>query len=494
MRQIFATPLNFIRFIHEGSGQRPTLRSGGPHHTPREHTPHASPNPRRRENTQMKPQDDGAVVREGALVVGEHIRGLALARSLGRRGIPVIILEPKRELMASASRYSRQTFPWPAGGDKEQLEYLFALAEQHGLHGWTLFATSDESVALFARHHAVLADRFRLTVPPWDVLRWAYDKRLTYCLAADSGVDHPKTFYPKTQDDLWKLDCSFPVILKPAFKARLNRFTRDRAWRADDRRALAAGYAEACELVGPDVVMVQELIPGGGETQFSYTALCVDGRCLASLTARRSRQYPVDFGRSSTFVETLDQPAIEDSAGRLLRAMGYTGLAEVEFKFDHRDGRYKLLEVNPRVWTWVGLCGRADVDFPYLLWRSIHGQSLPQLRGRPGVRWVRMSTDLAAASVEIVRGRLSLREYLRSLKGPIEFATFAADDPLPALLCLPARGYALWSRCLLPGFLRLRSSVVSLGRRNRRAREEDGEISIDVCDVRDVGEPDTPFK
>ncbi len=442
----------------------------------------------------MRPQDDRAVAGEGALVVGEHIRALALARSLGRRGIPVVTLEPKRELMASASRYSRQTFPWPAGGDHDQLGYLFALAEKHRLDGWALFATSDESVALFARHRAVLANRFRVTFPPWDVLRWAYDKRLTYRLAADAGVDHPETFYPRTADDLRKLDCSFPVVLKPAFKAQTNRFTRARAWRADDRRALAAGYAEACELVGPDVVMVQELIPGGGETQFSYTALCVDGRCLASLTARRTRQYPVDFGRSSTFVETLDQPAIEESAGRLLHAMRYTGLAEVEFKYDHRDGRYKLLEVNPRVWTWVGLCGRADVDFPYLLWRSIHGQTLPQLRGRPGVRWVRMSTDLAAALVEIVRGRLSLRAYLGSLRGPIEFATFAADDPLPALLCLPARGYALWSGCLLPGFLRLRSSFASLGRRKLGAREEGGETLIEACDVRDVGEPHIPLK
>jgi predicted ATP-grasp superfamily ATP-dependent carboligase len=406
----------------------------------------------------------------------------------------VLTLAPKRELMASASRYSRQTFPWPAGGDNEQLGYLLALAEEHRLDGWALFATDDESVALFARHHAVLANRFRLTVPPWDVLRWAYDKRLTYRLAAETGVGHPETFYPRTPDDLWNLDCSFPVILKPAFKAHLNRFTRDRAWRADDRGALAAGYAEACELVGPDVVMVQELIPGGGETQFSYTALCVDGRCLASLTARRTRQYPVDFARSSTFVETLDQPAIEESAGRLLHAMGYTGLAELEFKFDHRDGRYKLLDVNPRVWTWIGLCGRADVDFPYLLWCSVHGQSLPQLRGRPGVRWVRMSTDLAAASVEILRGRLSLRAYLRSLNGPMEFATFAADDPFPALLCLPARGYALWSGYLLPGILRLRSSFASLGRRIPRAREENGETSFEACDVRDVGEPHTPFK
>jgi predicted ATP-grasp superfamily ATP-dependent carboligase len=299
---------------------------------------------------------------------------------------------------------------------------------------------------LCARHHAALASRFRMTVSPWDMLRWAYDKRLTYRLAADVGVDYPVTFYPGSGDEVAALDCAFPVILKPAFKKVMNRFTRAKAWRADDRRTLVARYAEASDLVGADVVMVQELIAGGGDAQFSYTALCADGITLASVTARRTRQYPVDFGRSSSFVETCEQSAVEESARRLLAAMRYTGLVEVEFKYDREDGRYKLLDVNPRVWTWQGLCGRAGVDFPYLLWRWIHGEPVPELRGRPGFRWLRLSTDLAAAATEMRRGRLSLRAYLRSLKRPLEFAAFAPDDPMPALLRLPARAYSLCKR------------------------------------------------
>jgi D-aspartate ligase len=409
---------------------------------------------------------------EGALVIAEHYRGLALVRSLGRRGIPVWTLEPDFEFMASASRYCRNSLRWPAGEDREQLDYLFALAARHRLDGWTLFATGDEPAMFVARHHAVLSSRFRMTVPPWDLLRWAYDKRLTYRLAAEIGVDHPRTFYPKTRDELSKLDLPFPVILKPAFKKQENRFTRDKAWRADDRQTLAARYAEASELVGPDAVMVQELISGGGETQFSCAALCADGRTLASMTARRTRQYPVEFGRSSSLVETCELPAIEEAARHLLAAMRYTGLVEVEFKYDQKDGRYKLLDVNPRAWTWHGLCAAAGVDFPYLLWRSIRGEHVPELRGRSGVRWVRMSTDLAAASTEMLRGRLSLRAYVRSLKGPIEFAAFAADDPLPALLRGPARAYWLWKRFLLPGFLWFQSRIRSLGPDRARARPD----------------------
>ena len=427
----------------------------------------------------MKCRKDQAGRSEGALVIADHYRGLAVVRSLGRQGIPVCTLEPDFEGMASASRYSRESLRWPAGDDQEQLDYLFTLAARDRFDGWTLFATSDEPTMLVARHHAALSSRFRLTVPPWDVLRWAYDKRLTYRLAADSGVDHPRTFYPTTREELSKLNLTFPVILKPAFKKQLNRFTRDKAWRVDDGQTLAARYTEAVELVGSDAVMVQELISGGGEAQFSYAALCSEGRTLASVIARRTRQYPVEFGRSSSFVETVDQPAIEEPARHLLAAMRYTGLVEVEFKYDQSDGRYKLLDVNPRAWTWQELCAAAGVDLPYLLWRSVRGEHVPDLRGRPGVRWVRLSTDVAAASTEMLRGRLSPGAYLRSLNGPLKFAAFAADDPMPALLRVPARTYSLCKGILLPGFLWLQSRIAGF-KPNQRTGMTPGREAAEV--------------
>jgi D-aspartate ligase len=383
----------------------------------------------------------------GAIVLTEHIRGLGVVRSLGRRGIPVVTLSPPGDVLSRASRYTRRNFPWPAQDEGRQVNYLLDIADRHQLAGWTLFAASDETTAFCARRSAELASRFRLTVPRWDVVRRAYDKRLTYRLAAIAGIDQPRTFFPIDRDHLASLDLSFPVVLKPAYKREINRFTRDKAWRADTRTALAARYDEACTLVEPDVLMVQELIPGGGEAQFSYAALCHEGRPLASVTARRTRQYPVDFGHSSSFVETIDAPAIEEPARRLLAAMHYSGLAEVEFKYDHRDRRYKLLEVNPRVWTWHSLCRRVAIDFPYLLWCATAGDEVREAHGRTGSKWVRMSTDLAAAIEEIRRGRLSLTGYLKSLRGPLEFAVMAADDPIPGLLdCVSS----FWSRVTGP--------------------------------------------
>jgi predicted ATP-grasp superfamily ATP-dependent carboligase len=382
----------------------------------------------------------------GAVVIGGDYRALGVVRSLGRQGIPVWVLKDEH-LVATASRYTRRSLPWPDLEPRRQVEYLLDLGRRHQLKGWVLIPSGDEAVALLARHHATLSEQFRLAVPPWDVTRWAYDKRLTHRLASDVGIDHARTSYPQSREEVAALDWAFPVLLKPAHKERqLNRFTAAKAWRIDDSRTLVARYDEARTLVAPNVIMMQELIPGGGESQFSYAALCLDGRPLASIVARRTRQYPVDFGRYSTFVETIDQPGVEEVARRLIAALRYTGLIEVELKRDPRDGRYKLLDLNPRVWGWHSLGRRAGVDFPYLQWQLIRGESVPELRARSGVRWVRMLTDLPAVAHEMRHGNLSPTTYLRTLRGPLEFAIFAADDPLPALAEIPLSMSLAWKR------------------------------------------------
>ena len=348
--------------------------------------------------------------------------------------------------MATISRYTHRCLSWPQGSADRQLEYLLHLGMRYRLDGWALFPTTDEAAALLARHHAVLGEWFKITTPPWEVMRWAYDKRLTYGLAGQLGVDYPWTHYPRSREELAAVDCAFPVILKPAIKRGVNRLTDAKAWRVDNRQELLARYDEACTLVDPDVIMVQELIPGGGDHQFSFAALCADGRPLASMVARRVRQHPMDFGRFSTYVETIDEPVVEEVARRLLATMCFTGLVEVEFKRDPRTGRPKLLDINARTWAWHTLGRRAGIDFPYLLWRLLQGQQVPETHAPPGVRWVRMVTDFPAACSAIRCGSLSWSAYFRSLRGPLEFATLAKDDPLPAILELPVLMYRSWER------------------------------------------------
>src|ERR1700739_823226 len=116
----------------------------------------------------------------GALLTGADYRALGVARSLGRRGIPVWMIKQGGHLVASASRYVRHGIPWPEGDDDAKVHFLTDLSTRHDLKRCPLVPTDDYTVALVACHHETLAKHYRLTVPPWDTLQWACDKRLLH--------------------------------------------------------------------------------------------------------------------------------------------------------------------------------------------------------------------------------------------------------------------------------------------------------------------------
>jgi D-aspartate ligase len=396
-------------------------------------------------DTAQELQQSNARRPPGAIVIGSDYIALGVVRSLGRQGIPVWVLRDSMHAEAAVSRYTRRCLPWPPMEDA-RLGFLLELSTKHGLKDWALFPTDDEAAALVARQHRSLAQHFVLTTPPWEVLRWAYDKRQTHALAQRLGIGRPWVEFPRDEAAVAALDCTFPVILKPAVKNLTNPFTLARAWRVDSRRELLERYAEACSLVPPDVIMIQELIGGGGETRYSFAALCAEGRPIAWLTARRTRQFPIEFSRGSTFVETIDEPMIEQLARRLLAEIRYTGLVEVEFKCDPKSGEPKLLDINGRTWGWHTLGRRAGIDFPYLAWQLARGAAISEMSAKPGVRWVRALTDIPAAWAEFRLGQLSVGAYVRSIRPPIECAMFALDDPVPALSDLPSILWRSWHR------------------------------------------------
>jgi predicted ATP-grasp superfamily ATP-dependent carboligase len=268
-------------------------------------------------------------------------------------------------------------------------------------------------------------------------VRWTHDKRLTYERAAALGIDYPRCYNPRDLQELAALDCRFPVVLKPTVREQKNAFTRAKAWRVDDRASLLARYKEAAAMVGERAIVLQEMIPGSGSAQFSYAAVWHRGAPVASLVARRTRQYPIDFGFTSTFVETIEQKEVEEAACRFLKSIDYSGLVEVEFKRDHRDGRYKILDVNARAWTWNALGSIAGVDFAHVLWRLAMGETVAAIRSHADVAWMHGSRDILAAALEMIAGKLSPAAYLQSWRKPLVFAAFAKDDLVPGLIDVP---------------------------------------------------------
>lgn len=374
--------------------------------------------------------------RKGAIVLGGAHGSLEIVRSLGRRGIPVWLITADNPL-AGLSRYADRSLRWRGPRDDGALDYLAELARRHDLNGWVLFAGSDDDVRFAAQNHKPLAALFTLTTPAWDKIRWTHDKRAMNARADELGISYPLTRQVRSCDEFKSLGMSFPVILKPAVREGRNAFVDAKAWRADDETTLCCRFDAAKALVGPDSIMIQELIPGGGEAQFSYAAVWDRGKPVAALVAQRRRQYPVEFGFTSTLVETIAQPQVEAEACRFLASLDYSGLVEVEFKYDARDGRYKILDVNTRGWSWLALGAAAGVDFPLLQWRLATGEEVGPQTARTGEQWIYLSRDIAASGCEWLAGRLTPSAYLNSFRRPRARAVFAWDDPVPALVDLP---------------------------------------------------------
>jgi len=370
----------------------------------------------------------------GAVVVGGDYQGLGIVRSLGRHGIPVCVVDDEH----SISRYSRHAtrFVKLAGLKDERMavEGLLDLGERLNLQGWVLYPTREELVAAFSRYRAELSQVFRVPTPGWESVRWAWDKRNTYQMAEELGIPVPATYYPQSVDDLDALDgLTPPFAIKPAIKEHFIYATKAKAWRADNHAELKSLFRKASALVGPGEVMVQELVPGGGSQQYSYCAFFRRGQAVGSLVVRRRRQHPLQFGRASTYVESVDVPLLEQLSERFLRAIDYYGLVELEYKLDPRDSQFKLLDVNARTWGYHSIGPGAGVDFSYMLYADQMGLPVPPIRGQAGVGWVRMTTDIPAAMVAMFAGEVDLRSYVRSLMTCRVEAVFSLEDPLPGL-------------------------------------------------------------
>ncbi len=368
----------------------------------------------------------------GAVVLGSDFKALGVARSLGRRGIPCIVID-NQPRSAWFSRFVGKRLKWHGSMDDPAfLHFLLNAGKQYHLEGWLLYPMQDEVVEFVARNREPLSAIYQLVTQSWEVVQWACDKRLTYRMAEQLHVPYPRTWYPASEEELRSLEVSFPVIIKPAVSVHLQYATRLKALPAQNYEELLNQYRLAISIISPDEVMVQEVIPGNGSTQCSVAAYCKEGRVVLSMTARRTRQYPIDYGLGSSFVEAIEIPAIFESASKLLDFMDVTGMVEVEFKHDLRDGKYKLLDINLRPWGWHTLCMACGLDFPAIQYNDVLGQAPAHIAPRYGYHWVRLLTDVPAGIQEIRAGSITPLAYVRSLTGKTVYSVFDWGDPIPA--------------------------------------------------------------
>ena len=192
---------------------------------------------------------------------------------------------------------------------------------------------------------------------------------------------------------------------------------------------------------GPDCLglMLQEHIPGGAEHSWMFNGYFTAGsECLFGWTGRKIRQCPLRTGPTTLGI-CLPNESVRKTAIDFMRAIGYRGIVDIDFRYDARDGQYKVLDVNPRIGSTFRLFVSDDgMDVARALYLDMTGQPVTAVRACPGRKWIVEDFDLVALFRYRRDGKLTFGEWLRSLRGVRESAFFAMDDLVPMLLMLRA--------------------------------------------------------
>lgn len=367
---------------------------------------------------------------------------LAITRSLGRQGVPVVRIHPNRLDHSLSSRYCTEVAISPNQYESGPalVDYLLQLAARHP-GPRVLIPASDDCAEFLGANHAVLENAYRLCVARPEVMAQLVNKRRQYEQATRLGIPIPETYFPESQADVEQLVATisnYPYILKPLIAHSWRLASMQRV--SQGRKALIVRTPDelrsACLAMGDDFrdVMLQEVIGGRDEQLFTFLGyLREDSTPLAYCVRRKIRQLPVDFGYCTMTVSCHDDRVVEQSI-RLLQGIGFSGICGIEYKFDAATGHYKLIEINPRPVNTIGLAPACGVDIGHVAWRDLIGETVdPLTTWRDGVVWYRIWSDLVAA--RRLRGAAgpSLLEWGRSLwRAPRTEAVFARDDVRPA--------------------------------------------------------------
>ena len=371
-----------------------------------------------------------------ALVFNCHITGLAVARSLGQRGVPVIGLDRDENGYGLPSRYTTVAgrCPYPLDDERAFVDLLMeigAALKQKAV----LFPCLDEWVFAVARHATELGEYFTLPFSDLETVERILDKNLLYRKCEERGIPIPRTYYigEQTPEQISN-EISYPCIVKPALQREFTNEFGEKVLRADNREAFLA----LCERAGHHPLMAQEIVGAGID---SFYSLCSyigrDGQAKGTFVGRKLEQYPPDFGTACLVDSRYVQEIVERGVD-ILKDFGYHGISEVEFIYDERSREYKLLDINTRVWKWIGLPISAGIDLPWLAYAdAVFGNVEAAKRQRDGLRWVYLKDYIALRrqTSGVQETTLTRQEWLDLMAGAensqIVDAVFSNHDPAP---------------------------------------------------------------
>lgn len=362
-----------------------------------------------------------------------HHGGVGAIRSLGRLGVPMYAITEDRYTPAAASRHLTGAFPWPTTGaeDPERLvEGLLRVARRIG-RPTVLIPTDEEAAVLIAEHHEPLSGAGYLfpRVEP-ELPRRLASKQGLHELCVEHGIASPAASFPESYGDVEKFAAKavFPVIAKnrEAFTRRsrpaVNGTTRIET--PGGLLGLARDWGER-----PGVILQEYLPREQAEDWIVHAYFDADSVPLAMFTGVKVRSWPPHAGMTA-HAYVVDNPELADLAARFIKQIGFTGIIDLDLRFDRRDGQYKLLDFNPRMGAQFRLFeSESGIDVVRAMHLHLTGRAVPEGEQRAGHRYVVENIDLPALLAYRRSGYTT--PHAPPCASGTELAWLAADDMKP---------------------------------------------------------------
>lgn len=366
-----------------------------------------------------------------------HHGGVGAIRSLGRLGVPVYAITEDRFTPAAVSRYLTRGFVWPTTGTEDPERLVAGLLRIGRAIGRPAVAlpTDEEAAVLLAEHRDVLAGHFLLPAADPGLPRRLASKQGLYELCVKHGVPAPLSVFPESYDEVERFadTALFPVVAKnrEAFVRRARPAVHGTT-RIGSREALLRLAEEWGERPG---VVLQEYLPREDAEDWIVHG-CFDSRSRprALFTGVKVRSWPPHAGMTA-HAYVVDNPELAELAARFVRETGFGGIADLDLRHDRRDGRYKLLDFNPRMGAQFRLFeNAAGIDVVRALHLDLTGRPVPAGRQPAGRGYLVENIDLPALLAYRRSGYTTPHAPARATG--TEPAWFAGDDPAPFLSML----------------------------------------------------------
>lgn len=367
---------------------------------------------------------------KGAIVIEGHVQGLSNTRSLGELGIPVYVLDIVH-CLAQHSKYCTKYFQCPNFRSNEFVQFLIELAKNEHLEGWFIIASNDHIVENLSLHANELSKYYKMLVPTKEQLYQIIDKAKLMQIATTCGTHIPNTYDINT---IYRTkDLTYPLLIKGREGLSFYKATHQKAIQVNNEEELLSATKEISLLTSD--VMIQELIPFDKQNRVvSFTCFSINGEIQTYWMGQKLREHPIKYG-TATMSESVLIPEVLDEATPLLKTLNYTGICEIEFMRDNRDGYYKLIEINPRTWLWVGLAKYCGIDYAKIMYRYANNieQHYPRSY-QVGIKWRNAVTDFVFGWQAILQKHVTLAEYCKSLSGKCVHAIWSWKDLVPGLI------------------------------------------------------------